>query len=142
MTTFAYRAGVLAADTGVSLDGLHVGHTSKIARNDKGDLAACAGTAAFLRAFRKWFLDGEQGDAPTASKEDNDYGAIYRRYGLIETYSCGGWTAYRAEYHAAGSGSEMALGAMAEGASARNAVKAAMKHDPGTFGEIEALAHE
>jgi hypothetical protein len=140
MTTIAYRAGTIAADTGQTNGSSRSGYSSKIARNAQGDLCAAAGFATYAWAFKQWFLKGELADRPKAS--DSDRGLIIRRDGTIIIFEDTGYFDMRAEYYAIGSGRPEALGAMFMGATARQAVEAAMRHDANTFGEIEELSFD
>ena len=142
MTTIAYRAGILAADTGVCVGGSRAGYTVKIVRRPDGALAAAAGFAAYCYAFRNWFLSG--GDPPEAKTDTGvmDRGTVFYADGRIEIFEPGGRFFMTAPYYAMGSGRPEALGAMHYGAGAINAVKAAIAHDNDTFGEISALSHD
>jgi hypothetical protein len=144
MTTIAYRNGILAADTGMSAGGSIVGSVTKIARSEKGDLAGAAGDASYNHDFIAWFVGGEQGNPPEAQEEDKtfDRGVIFRRDGRIEVFEPRGRFECSAPYYAFGSGRPEALGAMFVGASAEQAVQAAIAHDPYTFGDIDVLSHE
>lgn len=141
MTTIAYRSGVMAADTGMSSGGGRVGFTQKIARTLDGHLVAAAGSAAYAHAFKQWALGGEVGDPPKAKSDGNycDRGLIVRATGQIEVYEEGGMFPVEASYVAMGSGAAEARGAMFCGATAEQAVRAAIEHDDGTFGDITVL---
>ncbi len=145
MTIIAYRAGCLAADSHVTGSGTITGASVKIARNRKGDLAGATGDAVYGYAFRQWFLKGEKGEAPDAAApgkpEDSNRGLIVRHNGVIEVFEFRGKHVVEAKYYAMGSGRDAALGAMFMGASAVDAVKAAIAHDTGCGGEILALMH-
>jgi ATP-dependent HslUV protease subunit HslV len=144
MTTIVYRDGELAADTGMTAGGSMVGHVTKIGRNAKGDLAGAAGDASYNFAFIAWFVVGEQGSAPEAKEDDKafDRGVIFRRDGRIEVFEPRGRFECSAPYYALGSGRPEALGALFMGATAEQAVRAAMAHDANTFGDVDVLAHE
>lgn len=145
MTVIAYRDGVLAADTRACMGEQTVGTVTKIARNDKGDLAGAAGAASYNHAFLRWFAGGEQGDAPLAKEVTNasyDRGVIFRRAGPIEVHEPSGKHEMRANYYALGSGRPEALGAMYAGATAEGAVRAAIAHDITCGGDITTLRHD
>lgn len=142
VTTIAYRNGVLAADTGISSHDSRIGHTTKIARNNNGDLAGAAGGAVYCYQFLTWFSNGENGEAPSPKKEDGSYdrGVVFRASGKLEVHEPGGFFEIaEVNYFAFGSGRPEALGAMHHGATAKEAVAAAMAHDSGTYGSIEVL---
>jgi len=144
MTTIAYRNGVLAADTCVSVGDSHNGRIVKIARRDDGSLAGAAGDAAYNAAFLRWFSEHEQGAPPEAmsSRDYNtfDRGVIFRPDGTIEVFEPRGSHTLAAKYYALGSGRPEALGAMFAGADALTAVRAAMAHDAHTGGEVLAVS--
>lgn len=144
MTTIAYRARVLAADTRTGNSGSIGGKIIKIRRRDDGDMAGAAGGAAYNFAFLNWFMAGEEGPPPTAKETENslDRGVIFRKDNIIDIYESGGHFQLEAPYYALGSGRPEALGAMHAGASAVGAVAAAAAHDPWTGDEITVLTHE
>ena len=144
MTTIAYRAGVLAADTGMTVGGSRLGSIVKIARREDGALAGAAGNAWYSAAFLAWFLGGASGAPPEAKLDQSniDRGVIFLADGTIEVFEPGGSFKLTAPYFAFGAGRPEALGAMHAGASAVGAVQAAIEHDEHTFGDITVLLHE
>jgi len=131
MTTIAYKDGVLAADRAISGSG-HVGTTRKVwKRKSDGALVGGCGEVATLQRWAEWFLAGERGTAPNLGTDDDSASQmlVVRPNGKVEDHGRYGKAMYEAPYHAIGSGSDYALGAMAFGATARQAVAAAMKHD-------------
>ena len=143
MTTIAYRHGVLAADSCMTVNGCKLGSMVKIRRREDGALAGAAGSAGYAAAFLKWFL-AKEGSPPEAKEVDRylDKGVIFYPDGRIEVYEPGGPFEVSAPYYAFGSGSSEALGAMFAGADAVTAVQAAIEHCPHTFGEITVLNHD
>lgn len=141
MTTIAFRDGELASDSGVTVGGSTLAQTTKIARNPRGDLAGCAGTATFMRAFLEWFGRGEFGDMPVPTKDENtiDRAMVCRQSGEIEIHEIGGYFTIRAPYYAIGSGRCEALGAFFAGSDAKGAIEAARHLDASTFGDILVL---
>lgn len=131
MTCIAYRNGVLAADGAMVTGGCIIGTTVKISRNKKGDLCGAAGEATFNGDFLRWFKNGEKGKFPVGiDTHDNcDRAVIFRAAGTIEVYEGKGHFPITAEYYAMGSGRPEALGAMHAGATALEAVQAAVTHD-------------
>lgn len=147
MTTIAYRDGILAADTGVTAGRSRLGNVAKIARREDGALAAVCGGAAFGFAFLTWFRDRSLSPAapPPELKEDKDSmdaAAIFYPDGSIELFEPQGRFPVEAPYFARGSGRPEALGAMHHGASAEEAIRAAMAHDDSTWGDVMLLTHE
>lgn len=141
MTTIAYRDGIMAADTLITSNGMVDGYHQKIARNAVGDLAGASGNSAKCCAFLAWFSGGEKHEPPEWDEETGN-GLIVRCDGAVELYMQHGRSDLRADFYAIGSGYQIAIGAMAAGASAKEAVAAAIKIDTCSGGEITVLHHE
>lgn len=139
MTTIAYRAGLLAADSQATGGGIKDCSIVKLARNERGDLCAAAGDAGFISRFLGWFIGGEKHDVP--DRGDGNEGVIIRADGSITGFDKGGDYLVIAPYYAVGSGRQLALGAMAAGATAAQAVEAAIKHDVYSGGPVSTLSH-
>lgn len=141
MTTIAYRNGVLAADTGMTVGNTVVGNTVKIVRRDDGCMAGAAGFAGYAGSFLRWFMAGQIGDPPEAKSEDNvlDRGVIFRPDGAMLVFEPEGMFEMTAPYYAFGCGRCEALGAMFAGADAEAAVRAAIAHDAHTSGDVTVL---
>lgn len=145
MTTYAYKNGVLVADTAVTMGGQYLGTTLKIVK--KGPfLAAASGSASLARNFIDWVARGMKGDVPdmlvTASKEDwTAWGQIFCPDGLVVSFEPNGVNTYRSPFTADGSGGMIAMGAMAHGATAEEAVRIACKLDVATREPIVILRH-
>lgn len=146
MSIIAYRDGIIAADTLTTAGQTRVGHNPKIARNSHGDLAGAVGGLAFCENFLVWFRNGEKGERPKATSDGDghtDMGIIFRRDGtIVEIGSDGEFPASRAEFYAIGCADDVALGAMYAGASAADAVRAAIALNVHCGGEVETLAHD
>lgn len=143
MTTIAYRHGIIAADTGMTVGGSRLGSARKIVCGPRGDLAGGAGSAAYSEGFCKWVAGGETGEPPKPNSDDHgmDRGVIFRVNGAIEVHEPEGAFTCQAPYYAFGSWRPEALGAMYMGATAEQAIRAAMAHGAHTFGDVETLAH-
>jgi ATP-dependent protease HslVU (ClpYQ) peptidase subunit len=139
MTTIAYRAGVLAADTQMIQGTSVIGQTVKIVRRKDGVLCGGAGDLAWVQGFQRWFLEGEEGDPPPL--DDASKGLIIRPKKPIEMFEEFGAIEWTSPFVAIGSGKEFALGAMYVGATAEQAVRAAMVLDPFTGGKVMKLRH-
>jgi ATP-dependent protease HslVU (ClpYQ) peptidase subunit len=142
VTTVAFKDGVIASDSQITCEGIAESTMPKIARNVVGDLAGASGSAAFIHAFLTWFAGGEKGEA-APSPTENDGGIIVRAGGSIECYEHPGPSPFvlTAKTYAIGSGRKLALGAMAFGASAEEAIKVAAQYDIYTSGKIVTLTH-
>lgn len=138
MTTIAYRDGVLAADTLELASGCSViGYGRKIWRLEDGTLVASIGEAPMGDAVKHWLEHGQEGEAPTMAGE----AMVIFPDGHMEAFS--GENRQRnyptAPFYAWGSGADVALGAMHMGATAVQAVEAAIRWNVHTGGEITVL---
>lgn len=149
MTTIAYRNGVMAADTLTTGGDIRRGATSKIIRLQDGTLVGVSGAAGILGRVAVWFENAFQKDAIQPEFEDfpklparcEVYGIAARPNGMVCVFSIDGicqWV--DTDFVATGSGNELAMGAMAMGASAREAVAVAAQFDVYTGGKIETLS--
>jgi hypothetical protein len=138
MTTIAVRDGYLAADTIVSYSTFNNGETTKIAAC--GEFYVALSGAGYLRfELEAWAREGcPQGAVPNLLLDNRgSFGAIFvRRDGKVFEFDNGYLMPVNAPYYAIGSGSLFAIGAMAHGASAMEAVVAASHHDKATGGQV------
>jgi len=141
MTTIAYKDGVLAADTLCVNGHIRSGFVTKIIRGPNGELGGAAGNAGYNRLFQDWVAGGRVGDAPIPKQDDEcrDLGFVVLPDGVIEQHEPEGLNLIRADMYAAGSGRNVAQGAMAAGASAEEAVRIAIGLDCYSGGEITVL---
>lgn len=140
MTTVAYRSGVIAADTGLTAGTLRDSHIDKIAKRKDGAIAGGAGEAWWIVAFLEWFKNG--GDMPHIAEGGHASSALViskRRKVTIYESEKGVTRAFeiQAPFHAIGSGRQVAMGAMFNGAHPVDAVKAAIALDDGTYGRVK-----
>ena len=146
MTIIVYRNGIITADSGVTSGDNTFAFTTKIARNQAGDLAGVSGDAGAAHGFLEWFKAGEKGDHPKLrdiqSERVYDKAVIIRADGPWEIYEPPGKHVVRGPYYAFGSGKPEALGALWMGATAEQAVAAAISLDTGCWGQIEVLTHD
>lgn len=139
MTTIAYRDGILATDRLITSGGERCGAYTK-GRNIGRLMYASAGSCGLTEAVGEWLRAGARGEPPRLKDGDRE-GSVYVFLPdhTIVWFHCDGVTPIRAPYWAAGSGGPYALGAMAAGASAKDAVIAAIKHDTGSGEGVETL---
>lgn len=142
MTTIAYRAGILAADTQGTRGNSRI-RVRKIQRLDDGSLFAGAGAFPAIVKVHKWANAGMPDDKlpKLALGDDGEVEClIVRPDGTIvlvdealtpETLV--------QEFVAIGTGCEYALGAMACGRTAARAVKIAARFDTNTSEPIETM---
>lgn len=148
MTVIAYRNGVLAADSQLSDgDGNKIANCFKI-KKVKGWLLGAAGdfapTEAFMAKFdpqsilKKQYVpiyagaprDGEEFESMVVSPSGRIYEVSTSGiFGPIKSYG----------YYAIGCGSLIAFGAMAAGADAVGAVKAAIRHSTSCGGRVQKI---
>lgn len=148
MTTVVYRDGVLAADTLVTGGDTRIGFKSKIAKVGNA-LVTATGTNALAIRFISWVREGCQGPCPPMALKSAVDGAEYDTTGILilpggrcVTFREGtGIQWANGPYFAFGSGQDYARGALAMGATAVEAVKAAMEFDIYTGGTIESVRH-
>lgn len=139
MTTIAYRDGVLAADQLLTRNDIVIGLRTKIFRLKSGDLVAGCGNSGAVATLRGWYDAGAKGVQPEAP---NSALVVFQCDGGILIFEAG--HSHRldrsaAAFHAFGSGNEIALGAMAAGATAEQAVAAAIALDVYSGGRVDIL---
>lgn len=135
MTIATYKAGILAADSWSTSSGTVVATTTnKAVRSKKGIVGACTGWASFCESFRQWVLSECKGKL----KFPEDASGMIVRPGSdkIEVWDQQGVAYFNEPYYAIGCGRDYALGAMAVGACATQAVEAAIKHDTHCGGAV------
>ena len=137
MTTIAYRDGVLAADgqrtaTDVQIESraIKIGRIGRL-------LFGAAGSAAWAWRYRTWVRCGALGEPPRCLT--GSCGFLIGPDDALCLLTEDGWERSVAAFYAEGSGWQFALGAMAAGASAEEAVRAAARFDVHTGGEIIVL---
>lgn len=143
MTTIAYRDGVLAADRLITVQTHRDGYITKIAKRGPY-LAAAAGALPIALRFMDWFRSGMP-EARTPSMGDDKDGAtghIFMPDGTILNCDTLGWTRRKAPYYANGSGCDYCYGAFSMGATAEQAVRAALEHETASGGDITVLRHD
>jgi len=152
MTTIAYKSGVIAADRRVSLDYLYTSGPTKIARKVFGQgqlivLCSGAGNGPNMEIWKDWVLAGSQmEDRPSSLSHEQEYvaGLEIRLYpGKDPQILYHGQLGYReitSPFWAIGSGKDLAIGAMAMGATAIQAVQIAYHFDPHTDHQVDWLA--
>lgn len=143
MTTIAFRHGSLSADTLISYNTFTNGSREKLAI--KGPfIVALAGQTWLRKPLEAWVEAGCPEDkVPEELLENGDKfeALILDAEGTCFRYECGYLLPIAADYTAIGSGHQLALGAMAHGATAEEAVAAAALHDKNTGGNIQSLHH-
>lgn len=150
MTTIVYRNGVFAAD-GASFAGSlrQPGNVAKIVRCPGGFLAGACGSAAFCESWNAWASGGRAGEPPQPAPDDDksggDCGILIHPDGRLQQFEAFGVYFVEGDYYAIGAGDAVAMGAFFVGATAEQAIRAAIFHDSHTGGdptilELDALA--
>jgi len=145
MTTIAYRDGFIATDTCASWNGVVMSCPSKLVRGG-GYVFALSGDVALRPIFKQWLDAGANtNERPVISYAGSEKPsariivawigeqpriAIYDEDFLVCDHPLD-------SYCAIGSGEKLAFGAMAHGACAIDAVRAAAKHDPHTATPVD-----
>jgi hypothetical protein len=137
MTTLAYRDGVLASDSQVTHGpSIMKGNYKKVYRLPDGCLYGHTGSLEAGELMRATLLEGS--NPPNFSNEAFD-AIMIRPNGWTYFYENKMWVRLKLDYSALGSGKEHAYGALAMGASARQAVEAAISLDPVSGGRIQSV---
>ena len=138
MTIIVYRDGVLAADSLSTAGSVRCGTDRKIVRAHDGSLAAAAGTCGSCSEFLSW-ANARDCAFPTPDNDDDFEGILVKPDGSIVFYDFKGraFTPPTDDYYVLGCGYEIALGALAVGATAEQAVAACIKHHALCGGPIQ-----
>ncbi len=145
MTTVAWDGKMLAADRQVTVNNSVVGNMSKVHRREDGALIALCGVAGTAAEFGRWFLAGEEGEAPSLKSATPDNSAdilIIRPGKKLEWYDLDGWHYIETDRFAMGSGANLARMAMRCGKSAARAVELAAEFDIYTGPQVDVLHYD
>ena len=149
MTTIVYHDGILAADRLVTNNEVSVGHLRKILEvcDTEGELLGWVAVSGLpsdgidaARWLSTWPKTGSlSSKAPKRFQDGATSGIFLVKSGGV--WILGGSEPFQveAEFHAFGSGFEIALGALAMGASAIRAVEIASVYDQGTGGGVDSV---
>lgn len=129
MTTIAYRDGILAADTQVTLGNHIKGVGRKITELQPGLVIAVAGDSRDEAKFKRWILAGADPDNPPefAKKEFEAFVIKNKEVFICERHPI--LMPLEQTFYAIGSGWELAIAAMQFGRSAKEAVEFASTLD-------------
>ena len=145
MTTIAYRAGVMAADTRAYAGyNAPLGSKNKLLRMPDGTLVGVSSSKpGFSEFVTTWFVSGAD-LKDVAHLKDVEFTLIAVRadgsaiYAKDDFYLSGPVTA---PFYSIGSGNMIAIGAMHIGASAHEAVEAACHYDVWSSGPVMSIRH-
>jgi hypothetical protein len=140
MTTIVYRDGMLSADTAVFDRGTYCGQGRKIAKAADGTIGGGAGAWGDVAALLNWLDSGAEGSPPTiANDADSEYLWV-RPNGDVWWAGSGSLpTLMNVPWAVAGSGFRIAMGALAHGATAEEAVLICADLDNLTRGPVDVL---
>ena len=145
MTTIAYRDGLIAADTRGTDENYHPGiyRCEKLFKVNE-DIIGTAGDDTTSMIFVDWYGAKKLGRRPKPPSRliegEADFCCIVLTNDGLFWYDK--WcrpNKIADEFYAIGSGAPYAMGAMAHGATAEEAVRTAMRWDPNTGGDIQTM---
>lgn len=143
MTTVAFRFPFLASDSAVNANEVALGGMKKIFRLPSRALVGFAGYVSETMELLDLLRSELSPPKKLLRKFRGAHALVVHPDGEVWMIECeNGRPSHiqiAADYHAIGSGRDIALGAMAAGASARRAVLAAAKHDMQTRLPIQQL---
>jgi len=137
MTTIAFKNGILAADTLISSDTV-VGEMTKIATCDDFMGGGC-GNVVDVSKLLDWIEEGADPQALPKFSDSFRGMLIDKKYKMRYVYSEGISRPVNAPFFAVGSGQDVAKGALTAGATAEEAVQAAIHMDLCSGGQVETL---
>lgn len=133
MTTIATDGQSMAADGLVTSGGTIFGRNAvKVHKLKDGRIVGIAGCANYIKPFLAWLAEGGELD----DIGDDFEALVLNKDGTCFSYDHKGRSLQEELPTASGSGREIALGAMAVGASPEEAVKAACQRDTSTGGTV------
>lgn len=137
MTTIAYDTKTVACDSQVTIGNTPM-KMSKVIHCEDGTILFCAGTVSEWQSFVRWWIHDR---TPSNFPDAKDITIIIvHPSGTVEVVDDGfSVLDITGQRYAAGSGSDLALGAMAMGADAAKAVEVAKLYDTSTGGEVVAI---
>jgi hypothetical protein len=137
MTTICTDGETIAADMLITGDGLKHGTLSKLARAKDGSVIGGVGSPFDLTSFVEWY-EGNRKDK--WSDTDQSEFLVLSPGGVIQCFNYLGRSYIATGPQALGSGAAVAYGALAMGASPKQAVEAASKYDTRTGGGVESMS--
>lgn len=165
MTTIAYKDGIMTSDSAATTH-RHVGDVTKIFEVE-GHLVGLAGELSAQAPFVEWVRatlkrgirakisrligGGPQWLSNLLGVQGPEWGMLYNASietliaapdGSVYTIVDGQWIKFESDFYAIGSGGDFAIGAMAAGFDAYQAVQVAAAFDPGTRGPFQAIGFE
>jgi hypothetical protein len=140
MTTVAYSKGEIACDKQASDSGM-IGRASYKAQVIGNSVYICAGTLTRGRKFVQWLTEAAE-DTPAPPLKGTQVIEMSLKTGKAVLWEDDIPQPIEEQYYAWGSGSHLAVGAMAFGATPAQAVSVATKHDEGTGGGVQVFTSQ
>lgn len=140
MTIIVYRDGIMAADTASFANGIEQTYVKKIIRTEDGGLFAACGTSVDCYRVGQWAQRGFPEDKPSlVSAEDGDFGALFvnKQGDIFKIQTNLIPFPVFGPFHADGAHLEMAVGAMAAGATAAEAAAICIRLGQYCGGEVQ-----
>jgi len=138
MTTIAVRDGIIAADSAIYDGTVHIGSVAKLHKIKHGIFGG-AGIMRELCIMRKWIEDDEAplfNNSPDSLKDITASGLLLIPNKKIICFEGTSVFDIAASFQAVGSGTQIAIGAMAMGATAEQAVRIACEYDQASYGPV------
>ena len=143
MTIICYRDGVMASDSLVTDGDARAGTIEKLSINRKKWMAGAAGAIHPCQEFHAWVMAGCDGEFDPSCDDGEFSGILVSPSGVIYDVDADGKRSrIKAEYVVCGSGSSYALGAMAFGATAVEAVQVAIKLCVTCGGDLQVITRK
>jgi len=144
MTIITVRAGVMAVDSLITAGGTIVGQCKKwgkVPEHMGGGFIAGSGDSA---GVSQALADIDKYNFDLIGRDSNEKYTLValRGDGSVMINETGTWFGYDAEYYAEGSGAQLALGAMAQGATAYEAAQIACRLSTSCGGEVHVFGLE
>lgn len=142
MTTIAFKDGIMAADSAITGDGVLWGYSDKIfKRTDSKFVIGVSGPVENISRIQNWCdTQSSIGSLDSISLSDNvDLLIVDCNTQQLYLFQNGVVFGFNQPIMAIGTGREFALGAMAAGATAEQAVEIARYYDNNTSGPIKTL---
>jgi 20S proteasome alpha/beta subunit len=137
MTTICTDGETIAADMLVTEGILRHGTFSKLARANDGSVIGVTGSPFDLSSFVEWY-NGDR-EKPWSDADTSEF-LVLSPCGVIRCFNYLGRSYIATAPQAIGSGAAVAYGALAMGASPKQAVEVASKYDTGTGGGVESMS--
>jgi hypothetical protein len=147
MTVVIFRDGVMASDSGAFIGGVVTPWARKLIRGRSGIFYGGAGDGAAVSDFFRWVEAGEDLGkmvVPQLRDDDSDFIILIWRpdWGLSLMTARGEEDLRGCPYCAIGAGADVAYGALHHGATAVEAVEAAIAHSSNCAGVAKFLVAE